>query len=103
LRPHATHSGIDSNLIGVWGASSGGHLVALLGTTGDVKDFDTRENSTVTNACATGWPTDFTSNLNHDDLNQVEARLIGGRISQNLQKAQRANLINTSPRTIRRF
>jgi acetyl esterase/lipase len=98
LRAHATQNGIDPNRIGVWGASAGGHLVALLGTTGDLKEFDTGENTTVSSRvqCVCDWfgPTDFTSNLKHDDLDQVEARLIGGPISQNFQQAQRASPIH---------
>jgi acetyl esterase/lipase len=98
LRAHATQNGIDPNRIGVWGASAGGHLVALLGTTGDVKEFDTGENTNVSSrvqaVCDWFGPTDFTSNLNHGDTEQVEARLIGGPISQNLQKVQRANPIH---------
>src|SRR5207302_149492 len=31
---------IDPNKIGVWGASAGGHLVALLGTTGEAKELE---------------------------------------------------------------
>jgi acetyl esterase/lipase len=40
LRKHADEYGIDADRIGVWGASAGGHLVALLGTTNDSKEFD---------------------------------------------------------------
>src|SRR6185295_6679368 len=43
LRAHAKEYGYDADRIGVWGASAGGHLVALLGTTSDVKDFDVGE------------------------------------------------------------
>lgn len=36
LRAHADQYGLDSDRIGAWGVSSGGHLAALLGVTGDV-------------------------------------------------------------------
>jgi len=44
LRAHAGEYGIDPGRIGVWGSSAGGHLVALLGVTGQVHDFDTGPN-----------------------------------------------------------
>jgi acetyl esterase/lipase len=40
LRAHAKDLGIDPNRIGVWGSSAGGHLVSLLGTSGDVKEVE---------------------------------------------------------------
>ena len=40
LRAGATKYSIDGNHVGVWGGSAGGHLVALLGATGDVKELE---------------------------------------------------------------
>jgi acetyl esterase/lipase len=40
LRAHAKEFQIDPDRIGVWGVSAGGHLVALLGTSGDVKELE---------------------------------------------------------------
>jgi acetyl esterase/lipase len=40
LRANANKLGIDPNKIGVWGSSAGGHLVSLLGTSGDVKEVE---------------------------------------------------------------
>ena len=40
LRANAAEHGIDGEHIGVWGSSAGGHLVALLGTSGDVADLE---------------------------------------------------------------
>jgi acetyl esterase/lipase len=40
LRADAAALGIDPNRIGAWGSSAGGHLVAMLGTTGPDAGFD---------------------------------------------------------------
>src|SRR5687767_6141662 len=40
LRVHAKKYRLDPAKFGVWGSSAGGHLVSLLGVTGDVTDFE---------------------------------------------------------------
>src|SRR5687768_13215615 len=40
LRANADKLGIAPDKIGVWGSSAGGHLVSMLGTSGDVKDVE---------------------------------------------------------------
>jgi acetyl esterase/lipase len=98
LRGHAAENGIDPDRIGVWGASAGGHLVALLGTTGDTKEFDVGENlgfsSRVQAVCDWFGPTDFTAEIKNDKPDSPQARLIGGPVSENIEKAQRANPIH---------
>jgi acetyl esterase/lipase len=51
LRANAQKYNLDPNRFAVWGASAGGHLAALLGTTGDVNEdvneFDVGENLNV--------------------------------------------------------
>jgi acetyl esterase/lipase len=94
---------IDPNRIGVWGASAGGHLVALLGTTGDVNDFDKGPNlnfsSKVQAVCDYFGPTDFTkmsafeSDMDHDAPDSPESKLIGGPIQENKAACQKANPI----------
>src|SRR4051812_42005020 len=44
LRAHATEYELDPAHIGAWGASAGGHLVAMLGTTSETHEFDKGEN-----------------------------------------------------------
>lgn len=107
LRANAEKYGYDGNRIGVWGASAGGHLVALLGVTGDVKDFDQGENlkisSRVQAVCDFFGPTDLTKmneqagargRQDHDAPDSPESQLVGGPVQQNKAKAARANPIN---------
>jgi acetyl esterase/lipase len=103
LRTNAVKYGYDPNRIGVWGASAGGHLVALLGTTGDIKEFDVGPNANVSSrvqvVCDFFGPTDFTkmsgfpSTMKHDAPDSPEAKLVGGSVQENKDKAQRANPI----------
>ena len=40
LRANAEKYNLDPNRIGAWGGSAGGHLVGLLGTAGEVREFE---------------------------------------------------------------
>jgi acetyl esterase/lipase len=104
LRAHAKEYGLNPDRFGVWGSSAGGHLVALLGTSGDEKAFDVGPNlgvsSRVQAVCDYYGPTDLTqmdshavtgARLKHDDPKSPEACLIGGPVQQNKEKAARAS------------
>ena len=100
LRAHAGEYGIDPRRIGVWGASAGGHLVALLGVTGHVSDFDTRQNLDQSSAvqCVLDFfgPTDFlhygvAPNESLDGPDSAVAQLLGGRVSTHPAEARRAS------------
>ncbi|MBN2180450.1 MAG: alpha/beta hydrolase [Sedimentisphaerales bacterium] len=103
LRANADKYNIDPNRIGVWGSSAGGHLVALLGTTGDVNDFDKGPNLNVSSkvqaVCDFFGPTDFTkmrdfeSTMDHDAPDAPEAKLIGGPVQENKEACKKANPI----------
>lgn len=103
LRAHAKEYGIDPARFGVWGSSAGGHLVALLGTSGDVKAFDVGPNldqsSRVQAVCDYYGPTDFSVFVttpgyeSHATASSPEAKLIGGAVAENKDKAARANSI----------
>jgi len=103
LRVHAPEHGIDPDRIGVWGASAGGHLVALLGTTGNVKEFDRGKDSAVSSrvqaVCDWFGPTDFTQmskcpgDMDHDAPDSPESQLVGGSVQENKAQARRANPI----------
>ena len=106
LRAHAKEYGLNPGRFGVWGSSAGGHLVALLGTSGDVKAFDVGTNldvsSRVQAVCDYFGPTDLTqmdshsvtgARLKHNDPKSPEACLLGGPVQENREKAARANPI----------
>ncbi len=100
LRTHAAEHGIDRERVGVWGASAGGHLVALLGTTGRLRDFDVGENLDQSSRvqCVLDWfgPADF---LHYGDPpwagldypKGVVAKLLGGPVSADPERARRAS------------
>ena len=96
LRANAKQYNIDSDHIGVWGASAGGHLVALLGTTADVKEFDVggnlEQSSCVQCVCDFFGPTDFTHIGN--DLDKPESpvsKLLGGPVKEHKDLAAKAS------------
>ena len=105
LRAQAEEFGLDPNRIGVWGASAGGHLAALLGTAGGIGDFEVGENlnysSRVQAVCDFFGPTDFLQmdahrlpdGQIHNGSESPESKLIGGPIQDNPEKVRRANPI----------
>jgi len=66
VRAHAAEYGFDPDHVGVAGGSAGGHLVALLGTSGDAKELEgdvggnLKYSSRVRAVCDFCGPTDFT-------------------------------------------
>ncbi|HIL71090.1 MAG TPA: alpha/beta hydrolase, partial [Verrucomicrobia bacterium] len=103
LRAHAKENNLDPSRFGVWGSSAGGHLVALVGTSGDVNEFDVGANleqsSKVQAVCDYYGPTDFkvfvttTGYESHAGTHSPEAKLIGGAVLANKEKAARLNPI----------
>lgn len=103
LRAHAKQYNLDPERFGVWGSSAGGHLVALVGTSGDVKEFDAGahldQSSRVQAVCDYYGPTDFTVFVttpgyeSHASAQSPEAKLIGGAVMDNKDKAARVNPI----------
>jgi len=108
VRANAAKYSFDPDRIGAWGSSAGGHLVAFLGTAGDIREFNTEANrkysSRVQAVCDWFGPTDFLqmdkhslegSRLIHDAPNSPESLLVGGPIQAEPYKslARKANPI----------
>jgi acetyl esterase/lipase len=111
LRANAARYSLDPRRFAAWGSSAGGHLVALLGTSGEVKDLEGTlgnldQSSRVQAVIDFFGPTDILqmdaqaarnpgviSKIKHDDPRSPESRLIGGAIKENREKAARTNPI----------
>ena len=97
LRANAAKYHLDPDHIGVWGASAGGHLVALLGTTGGVKDLEGQGGNLDQSSrvqCVVDWfgPTELTTMGEQGDKpGSPVALLIGGPAPENKQKARKAS------------
>ena len=105
LRANAETYRLDPNRFAAWGASAGGHLVAMLGTTGDIKEFEVGENLEVSSRVQAVvdyfGPTDFLQmdaqrlpdGLVHDAPDSPESKLVGGPIQEYKDRVARANPI----------
>jgi len=102
LRANADKYNIDQDNIGVWGSSAGGHLVAMLGTSSEIKEWDQYgDNQDVTSevqaVCDFFGPTDFLrmndepGKIDHDAPDSPESMLIGALIQENPELVQIAN------------
>ena len=112
IKANASLYQLDTCFIGVTGTSSGGHLAALAGTTGSIKNFTVNATtmdiegevgnftnySSAVNAVVDWFgPTDFQmldvcgSTIIHNSANSPESRLIGGPIQKNFDKCALAN------------
>lgn len=100
LRGHAPEYGFDPWRIGAWGGSAGGHLAALLGTTGHIRDFDVGSNLDQSSKvqCVVDWfgPVDFLNwgepeNPKRDSPESAIYRLIGVPVSTLMESARLAS------------
>jgi acetyl esterase/lipase len=92
LRANAGKYGLDADHIGAWGASAGGHLVALLGTTAGVKDLEGQGGNEAQSSrvqAVVDWygPTDFLTVGAKD----TRTHLLGGDPQANPDKAAKAS------------
>jgi acetyl esterase/lipase len=99
LRANAKKYNLDADRIGVWGASAGGHLVALLGTTGDDAEFDSDADankgvsSKVEAVLDFFGPTDLAKLSPPAAKNNSITALLGGSTGEKKDLAARANPI----------
>lgn len=99
LRANAEKHHTNPSRIGVWGRSAGGHLAALLGTSGDVpqlegeggsEDFSSRVQAVV------DWfgPTDFLKmGALHQEPSSFECMFVGGLLQEKIEIVRMANPI----------
>jgi acetyl esterase/lipase len=109
LRANAGTYGLDDAHVGAWGASAGGHLVALLGMAADEDELegavaDSQEHSSSVQAVVDWYgPTDFlhmdaealpNSAFQHDAASSPESLLLGCAIQSCPDRAERASPIS---------
>jgi acetyl esterase/lipase len=104
LRANAAKYNLNANKFVAWGASAGGHLVALLGTSGGVPELEGnvnefKESSRVQAVVDWFGPTDFLhigepeSDLKHNAPDSPESRLIGWPLLEHKDLAAKASPI----------
>jgi acetyl esterase/lipase len=105
LRAHAARFHLDPNCFLAWGPSAGGHLVTMLGVTGQLSEFEVGQylnvSSRVQAVVSYYGPTDFlqmdrqrlADGMLHDPPDSPESELIGGPIQEHQTKTARANPI----------
>lgn len=104
LRENGEQYNLNTERIGAWGSSAGGHLAALLGTSGDVDELEpegsSETSSRVQVVCNWFGPIDFltmnqqsgpNSTIDHDAIDSPESLLIGGAIQDNPRKCDAAS------------
>ena len=102
LRANADQYGLDAAKIGAWGSSAGGHLVALLGASSDVKELDGTlgqhldQSSRVQAVCDFFGPADFLAIVEAAGGAETRAAespvtlLLGGPVAQRKDLARQA-------------
>ena len=105
LRANASRHNLDADRIGVWGSSAGGHLAALVGTSGDVQELEgdlgnNNQSSRVQAVIDWYGPADFLKMqseslacgvIDHDSPVSPEALLLGCPIQVCKDRSRRAS------------
>jgi acetyl esterase/lipase len=114
FRAHADEYDLDPSRFAAWGSSAGGHLVALVATSGDVAALEgttggnLNHSSSLEAAVDYFGPTDLLvmnldvttppgSVIDHDDPNSPESQLIGFDAAGQGVGVLRANIANPAP------
>ena len=99
LRANAKTYKLNADAFGVAGASAGGHLVALLGTAGSVKELEGKVgayyevSSKVQAVVDVFGPTDLIKLAGATDAESPITKLLGGKVSEKKELATQANPI----------
>jgi len=98
VRANAKELGIDPDKIGVWGSSAGGHLVSMLGTSGDVKEVEGDLGTTSVSsrvACVVDYcgPSDFPAFELTSGARGPVSKLLGGPPADKRVAARQASPI----------
>ncbi len=98
LRANARKYRLDTDRFGAAGGSAGGHLVALLGTSGGAKDLEGQGHAGVSSSvqavCDIYGPADLTAGLGADDADDRIVRLLGGQPKDKLELARLASPVS---------
>lgn len=101
VRANAETLGIDAERIGVWGHSAGGHLAALVGTTGDLPELEGESgtpgvSSRVQAAMPLSPATDFRiipGGWTSTEPRRATEKLVGGPLEERVELVRLANPI----------
>lgn len=103
VRAHAKQYSIDPQRLAVAGSSAGGHLAAMVGMTGNDRQFDAGDNldqsSAVRAVVDLYGPTNFIamigqpSQMDHASENSPESKLVGGAVEQKRDMVRSADPI----------
>ncbi|MHC4548067.1 MAG: alpha/beta hydrolase fold domain-containing protein [Planctomycetota bacterium] len=97
LRAHAREHGLDPARFGAWGSSAGGHLAALLGTSGEVAALEgdlghADQSSRVQAVVDFCGPSDFLAwKPRRGRRASPQSRLLGGSVEEQRDKAAQAS------------
>lgn len=104
LRAQAKTYKLNPDRFAAYGGSAGGHLAALIGTTGDIKTFDVGGHLTLSSSvqavCDYYGPSDFLYNENNlsaefskrlNDPSAAVPRLLGGPVKERRDAARKAS------------